>query len=78
MVISLRKWLLRLKYALIFMALSYIFYYAFGLMQEYILPPDKYRVPEGSAVKVFQSDHSIVSDADNLAERLKLFYWYGE
>lgn len=78
MVISLRKWLLRLKYALIFMLLSYMFYYAIGLMKEYVLQPDKYRVPEGSAVKVFYGDAAEVSDADNLADRLKLFYWYGE
>lgn len=78
MVISMRKWLLRLKYALIFMVLTYTLYYTIGLIKEYILLPDKYRVPEGSAVKVFYADDTEVSDADNLAERLKLFYWYGE
>lgn len=78
MVISMRKWLLRLKYALMFMVLTYTLYYAIGLIKEYILLPDKYRVPEGSAVKVFYRDDTEVSDADNLAERLKLFYWYGE
>lgn len=78
MVISLRKWLMTVKYALIFMALAYVFYHSFGMLKQYVFMPDKYRVPDGSAVKVFMGEPTETSGMVFLAERLKLFFWYGE
>lgn len=78
MVISLRKWLMTVKYALIFMALAYVFYHSFGMLKEYVFLPDKYRIPDGSAVKVFKAEPKETSGVEFLAERLKLFFWYGE
>ncbi|WP_334071652.1 DUF4227 family protein [Paenibacillus sp. A14] len=78
MVISLRKWLTSVKYALIFMALVYILYQAIGLLESFVFPPDKYRVPEGSAIKVFQSESPEATGVERMADRLKLFFWIGE
>lgn len=74
MVISLRKWLRSGKYLLLFAVLAYTLYKAFGLLDEYVFREDKYRMPEGSAVKVFHAD----SGMEMMVDRLKLFFWYGE
>lgn len=78
MVISLRKWLTSVKYALIFMALVYFIYQAIGMLQSRVFPPDKYRIPEGSAIKVFQFEPLEAPVMERMAERLKLFFWIGE
>lgn len=78
MVISLRKWLRSLKYLIAFIVLAYFMYRVLGVLDGYIFPMDKYRIPDGSAVKAFRSG----TDGDNavgvMSERLKLFFWYGE
>jgi hypothetical protein len=78
MVISLRKWLRTGKYLILFVALAYTFYKALGLLDDVLFREDKYRVPEGSAVKVFYEGVPGNNMMENMMERLKLFFWYGE
>jgi hypothetical protein len=78
MVISLRKWLRSGKYLILFVALAYTFYKALGLLDDYVFREDKYRVPEGSAVKVFREGVPGSAEMETMTERLKLFFWYGE
>ncbi|MGG6309679.1 DUF4227 family protein [Paenibacillus macerans] len=78
MVISLRKWLRSGKYLVLFVALAYTLYRALGMLDEYVFREDKYRVPEGSAVKVFHADIPGSGEMETMADRLKLFFWYGE
>lgn len=78
MVISLRKWLRSAKYLLLFIALAYSLYKGLGLLDEYVFRADKYRVPEGAAVKVFHEGTSGSSRVETLTDRLLLFFWYGE
>ncbi|MBA9085427.1 hypothetical protein D3C76_1087870 [compost metagenome] len=78
MVISLRKWLGSAIYAIIFIVLAYVMYQMLGLLDEYVFTLDKYRVPEGSAVKAFQTDNEFGSRLEEMSDRLKLFLWYGE
>lgn len=78
MVISLRRWLRSVKYLLLFAALTYTLYRTFGLLDAYMFYEDKYRIPDGSAVKVFHADLPGGGERASLADRLKLFYWYGE
>ena len=78
MVISLRKWLRTGKYLILFVALAYTFYKALGLLDDVLFREDKYRVPEGSAVKVFYEGVPGNNMMENMTERLKLFFWYGE
>ncbi|MNJ03762.1 hypothetical protein D3C73_1642230 [compost metagenome] len=53
-------------------------YQMLGLLDEYVFTLDKYRIPEGSAVKAFQSEDEIGSRLEEMSDRLKLFLWYGE
>jgi hypothetical protein len=50
------------------------------LFNGWISPVDQYQIPTGNAVKVFQeTDWSGIGEArPTMAERLRLFYWYGE
>lgn len=76
MVVSLRKWLTRLKYAVLFLLFSCVLSYLFRHYAEWIEPRQPYREPKGHAVKV---DGEPVRDATvSVTERLKFFYWYGE
>ncbi|MCM3698259.1 MAG: DUF4227 family protein [Paenibacillus macerans] len=78
MVISLRRWLRSVKYLLLFAVLTYTLYRTFGLLEAYMFQEDKYRIPDGSAVKVFHAGIPGSGETSSLADRLKLFYWYGE
>lgn len=78
MVISVRRMLRTLKYLLVFVALAYTLYKGLGLLDAYVYPLDKYRVPDGSAVKVFLAGSAEGHEAETIAERLILFFWYGE
>lgn len=78
MVISLQSLLKSLKYLIVFVALAYTLYRVLGLLDAYVFPVDKYRVPEGSALKVFHEAGYASQEIDTLARRLILFFWYGE
>lgn len=47
------------------------------VLGQWIVPADPYRVPQGAALKVFGSSSYAVHEP-TFAERLRLFYWYGE
>lgn len=79
MIISLRRWWNGFKYIVLFIMLAYVMYKTLGLLDEYVLTMDKYRIPDGSAIKVFQSDAGgAVSGLEGMSDRFKLFLWYGE
>ncbi|AZK47096.1 DUF4227 family protein [Paenibacillus lentus] len=78
MVISLRKCLQSVKFVAIFLALAYLLYKVMGAFGGYLFPPDKYRIPDGAAVKAFQTEGTGGKGFEYMANRLKLFYWYGE
>ncbi|MUG44753.1 DUF4227 family protein [Paenibacillus woosongensis] len=78
MVISVRKWLQSVKFAVLFIALAYLLYKVLGTFGGYLFPEDKYRIPDGSAVKAFQTEQAGNYGIEFMADRLKLFYWYGE
>lgn len=78
MIISVRKLVRFCKYMIVFMMLAYFLYRLLGMIDVYLMPVDKYRVPDGSAVKVFSIEQEGISGVDKLSERLKLFFWYGE
>lgn len=77
MVVPLKRWLTRLKFILLFLALSYALYQVLEVVSAWI-EPQKYRAPDGTAVKVFQHEQLWEEPVDSPMERLRLFYWYGE
>jgi len=77
MIIPAKRWLHRLKYIVLFIALTYAMYHLFDVVTAWI-EPDKYREPGGRAVKAFQSETPPLPHEETALERLRLFYWYGE
>lgn len=77
MIVSMRKWIERAKFMVLFVVLTLVLYQLLAVLNSWLQPVHKYRHPEGSAVKVFHQDTGTM-DAANISERLKLFYWYGE
>lgn len=75
MIIPLRKWIRLAKYLVIFVVFAYALYRMLGFLDHYLMSANKYKIPDGSAVKVFHSDD--ITEYD-LSDRLKLFFWYGE
>jgi hypothetical protein len=41
-------------------------------------PAQRYKEPAGKAIKVFQQHTGYGEQSTTLADRLLLFYWYGE
>jgi hypothetical protein len=79
MIFSYRKLLVRLRFILLFMALTVILYQVLLVLSVWIQPVNRYRTPSGNSVKVFgQHEHASVSDSGKMSDRLRLFYWYGE
>lgn len=76
MVVSLRKWLDRLKYVVLFLLFSCVLSYLFRHFADWIEPREPYREPRGHAVKV--DGEPAPGTGVSMAERLKFFYWYGE
>lgn len=77
MVISYRKWWNRLKFIVTFIVLTFIMYHVLAYVSDWIGPVNKYREPNGRSVKVFR-DHGGLTGNESIADRLRLFYWYGE
>ncbi|MFD2672827.1 DUF4227 family protein [Marinicrinis sediminis] len=77
MIISLRKWMERIQFLLLFVCLTYVFSHVYGWVQDWLDPMDTYRVPEGAAVKAFSTDAGWTEPRHPL-ERLKQFYLTGE
>lgn len=78
MIVSVRKWMERLRFLIMFLALTYFVVQILGLFSDWITPVDRYREPHGKAVKVFHQDTIIDVENDSFTDRLKLFFWYGE
>ncbi|OPH60845.1 hypothetical protein BC351_16755 [Paenibacillus ferrarius] len=79
MIFSYRKLLVRLRYILLFMALTVILYQVMLVLTGWIEPVNKYRTPSGRSVKVFgQHDPVSLKETGTMSDRLRLFYWYGE
>jgi hypothetical protein len=78
MIVSVRKWLMRAKFAMLFVVLTAVAFSLFRLISAWIEPAQRYKEPTGKAVKVFEQRQSRYDEAGSALERLKLFYWYGE
>ncbi|MFD0694912.1 DUF4227 family protein [Paenibacillus sp. GCM10027628] len=80
MIISYRKWLTRLRFIMLFMALTVILYQVMVVLTGWIQPMNKYKTPSGKSVKVFQQhQHTPFKESgSSMSDRLRLFYWYGE
>jgi hypothetical protein len=77
MVVSVRKWLRRLLFAVMLFVFTVVMYGGCRYIAAWIAPADPYRVPQGNALKVFKAETAGAEGA-SFSERLKLFYWYGE
>ncbi|CAM4506894.1 DUF4227 family protein [Paenibacillus typhae] len=77
MIVSVPKTVRRLYFMTLLVAFSCLLYYALNWIGGWISPVDHYDIPEGSAVRAFQ-DVPRTGDELNAAERLRLYYWYGE
>ncbi|WP_442601183.1 DUF4227 family protein [Paenibacillus sp. KN14-4R] len=76
MIFSIRKWIGRAKFIVMFVFLTYLLYHVMTIISGWIEPLDKYRHPSGNSVKVFQH-RGVLQESDSMSERLRLFYWYG-
>ncbi|MFD2611944.1 DUF4227 family protein [Paenibacillus gansuensis] len=78
MIVSLGKWLERIKFIFIFVVLTFFLYHFVSAVTAWIQPDDPYKEPIGSAVKVFNTTSDYNGESVSLGDRLKFFYWYGE
>ena len=78
MIISVRRWMSRMKFVSIFIIGTYLMFELLNTINVWIAPVDKYREPHGRAVKAFHHDPNMTMDPDTFSERLRLFYWLGE
>lgn len=77
MILSVRRWLSRILFIVIFVVLFLIATGGYRLLVDVISPVHPYREPKGSALKVFKTDPD-TPEGGNAADRLRWFYWYGE
>lgn len=75
MIIVFRKWMERLKFALLFVALTCLLYYLLMWVSPWLEPSEKYKEPTGRAVKVFQEE--ALANEGTFSQRLRFFYWFG-
>lgn len=78
MIVSLRKVWNRLKFVALFLLLTYAMAHLLGSVSDWISPVDKYREPQGKAMKVFQIEGATDIEPHTFKGRLRLFYWLGE
>lgn len=77
MVLSLRKWLSRILFVVLFTLLLLVATGGYRWLVDVISPVHPYRTPKGDALKVFQTSPAD-AEKGSLTERLRWFYWYGE
>ncbi|MEX2462096.1 MAG: DUF4227 family protein [Paenibacillaceae bacterium] len=77
MVLSLRKFKRRMKFLVQLLVLTIVFYYTMHFITRWIDPIQKYRIPTGHSLKVFQQE-VILEQQQSIKDRLALFYWMGE
>ncbi|QJC51808.1 YqzK family protein [Paenibacillus albicereus] len=77
MIVSLRRWVSRLVFALLFACLTAAVYEGFRLADSWVRPLDPYAPPRGQALKVFEP-HEAPPEGGTIADRLRWFYYNGE
>ncbi|MDF2938061.1 MAG: hypothetical protein K0Q90_3434 [Paenibacillaceae bacterium] len=77
MIVHMHKWIERMKFIVLFFVLVILLYHIMAVVGQWMQPAHRHRTPEGSAVKAFRQDSGTLY-ADNMADRLRLFYWLGE
>ncbi|MFD1955804.1 DUF4227 family protein [Paenibacillus thailandensis] len=77
MIFSLRRWVPRIVFMLLFLVLLLVASGGYRLLREAITPIHPYREPKGHAVKVLKPE-SDTPENGSMADRLRWFYWYGE
>ena len=75
MIIVLRRWVERIKFIVLFLMLTGLFYYILMRISPWIEPSNKYKEPAGNAVKVFNAE--LMSGDSTFSERLRFFFWFG-
>jgi hypothetical protein len=71
------RWLERLQFTLLFLAVTVFLHGMFGWFHSWLRPIDPYKVPEGRAFKVFHTGEGN-DPAGSPGDRLRLFFWLGE
>lgn len=77
MVISLRKWIERFKFLILFLVLTYLIFLLLNKVSLWVEPEHKYNQPIGDAVKV-TIHNDFYEGGASVKDRLRFFYWYGE
>ncbi len=77
MVFSIRTWVSRFFFMLIFLGVLLFVSVGYRWLVEVISPVHPYQKPKGDAVKVFINDPAS-PESGNSMDRLRWFYWYGE
>lgn len=77
MIVHMRKWIERMKFIALFFVLVILLYHMMAVVGQWLQPAHPHRTPEGSAVKVFRHEPGTL-ETDNMADRLRLYYWLGE
>jgi len=77
MIISLKPWLRRGKYVLVFIILTCLISIFFQKMMLWIEPEHKYDQPTGEAIKAVTHSERDITEI-SMMDRLMFFYWYGE
>lgn len=77
MVISLRKWIERFRFLILFMVFTYLVFLLLHQISLWVEPEHKYNHPIGDALKV-SIQNGFYEDGGSVKDRLRFFYWYGE
>lgn len=77
MIVSVRRWIARLKFAVGLVILTMAVYYALSALTSWIEPTNRYKEPSGRAVKAFNPELSSI-EGDGMLDRLLFFYRTGE
>lgn len=67
-----------IKYILIFVAFTILFYNIITVLSNVIKPKDPYKEPEGKALKVLKYNEVQHFSYEDFKKRLFDFYYYGE
>jgi|GEM_PF-6680407 len=78
MIVSFRKLANRLRFTLLFLALTAIVFLGEKAVMRWAHWPDPYAVPQGESVKVSGAESPARPEALPFLERLRLFYLTGE
>ncbi|MBJ6363457.1 DUF4227 family protein [Paenibacillus sp. GCM10012307] len=77
MVFSLRKWLSRFAFLILFVLLTVLVFGGYRFFMTKLMLVDPYEAPHGQALKVFQPNGGEPEKA-SISDRLRWFYLYGE